>query len=290
MKKDIVFSVPAFRPLGAAMLLAIILCLSPSLRAQPDMGQLQTKDQQMLISSSREALARLAQDLTKQCPMEQQSGIRQDSLVYNAPSNTLSFYFTLSSQSLPERNFYEIKYNASMMKEHIANAFINAGKSTQQILLLVSQAQGSLEYVFHRDTMTAAATLSPSEVNQLADNITHGGATSYVKHLQDAVANLNSHLPRQMNEGLTMDSARLDDTRMTYYCTANGKKYKLDMLARSGRQSMEESIRNHDSESSLNLIRQLVAAKRGFRMKYYDSLSSKSAEYTFTPEELAKLL
>ena len=273
-----------------ALLACLLIAAMPALQAQPEPGRLQTREEKSREAASQMALSKLAADLTRQCPMEQQRGVRQDSLVYDSSSRTLSFHFTMSPEALPERNFYELKYNPPIMKEHIGNAFVNADKATQQILMAVKQAGGSLRYVFHRDTMSASATLSPNEVAALAKDIASGGGNSHVKRLQQAVDDLNRNLPRQMSEGLRMDSAGLDSAWMTYYCTADGTRYNLDMMASSGRQSMLSSLRGSDSDNSVALMQRLSAARRGFRMLYRDSHSTHVARYTLSPKEIDKLL
>ncbi len=270
--------------------LTLLIGIAPSLSAQVDLDRLETQDDAVVAAAAQDALAKFAHDMTQQNHKSQQGSMQQDSIVYHRHSNTLLFYFTLAKEAFPERNFYLIKYNEHIMKEHISNAFINADKAIQQIPDVVEKAHGSLGYVFHRDGMEAKAVLAPHEVQQLAATIHNGGGNSYMQRLQQAVDNLNRQLPRQLNDGMMMDSASLDQHYMTYHCTVISPGYNLAIIAESGRQNMEHSIRSRENENSVTLIQQLVAANRGFRMTYFDRTTGQREEYTFTPTELKTML
>ncbi len=278
---------PLPKPLVA---LVLLLGLSLSLSAQVELDRLETQDEAVISVAAQDALAKFARDMTQRNSRNQQSGMQQDSIVYNRQSNTLLFYFTLQKAAFPERNFYLIKYNEHIMKEHISNAFINADKSIQQIPTVVEKAHGSLGYVFYRDGMEAKAVLSPDEVALLAATIQNGAGNSYMQRLQKAVDDLNQQLPKQLNDGIVMDSASLDNHYMTYHCTVISPGYNLAVIVASGRQNMEHSIRSRESENSVTLIQQLVAANRGFRMTYFDRTTGQQDEYLFTPTELKAML
>ncbi len=275
------------KPLAA---LALLVGLTSSLSAQVELDRLETQDEAVITVAAQNALAKFAHDMTQQNDRRQQSGMQQDSIVYNRQSNTLLFYFTLQKEAFPERNFYLIQYNEHIMKEHISNAFINADKSIQQIPSVVEKAHGSLGYIFYRDDRVAKAVLTPDEVAQLAATIQSGSGNSYMQRLQKAVDDLNRQLPRQLNDGIVMDSATLDERYMTYHCTVISPGYNLVVMVESGRQNMEHSIRSRESDNSISLIQQLVAANRGFRMTYFDRTTGQQEEYTFSPTELKAML
>ncbi len=272
------------------MLLTLLFNLAPLLHAQVELDRLETQDEEVVAAAAQEALAKFARDMTRQSGRSQQSTMQQDSIVFNRQNNTLLFYFTLHKEAFPERNFYLIKYNEHIMKEHISNAFINADKSIQQIPAVVEKARGSLGYVFYREGMEAKAVLTPDEVAQLATTIQSGGGNSYTQRLQKAVDDLNRQLPRPLNNNIVMDSATLDKHYLTYHCSLATPGYNLSVMVESGRQNMEHSIRNRENENSITLIQQLVASNRGFRMTYYDPTNNQREEYTFTPAELKAML
>ncbi len=236
----------------------------------------------------KKALQKAVAEADKGCPVSVGSYGDMTGVKYDEDANMIEFHYLLKDGDLI--NIGYIEKNKEAMAKSAKLIFSKSGMD--KVSGMATDAGAGLRMVYESSSTgkTVEITISSSELKEMKDNPLTDREINEMLYENELDA-IQSSLPVDMDEGMSMDKVYDDGSNMVYSYLINESLYDISALRDNSGELKEDIKAGLKTEpSAMQLMKILVALDKGIIYRYKGDTSGNTVDVEMSVSELRAML